>query len=56
MFAGNMQGRTQTMPLAILASFERDLGAALALSLLLLVFSSLVLLAFRALTPSGDAT
>ena len=32
-FAGNLQGRTQTMPLAVYLELERDRGAAIALSL-----------------------
>jgi molybdate transport system permease protein len=43
MFAGNLMGRTQTMPLAIMTAMESDLGTALALSVLLLVGSLLVL-------------
>ena len=43
MFAGNLPGRTQTMPLAILTALESDLGSALALSALLLAGSALVL-------------
>jgi molybdate transport system permease protein len=43
LFAGNMVGRTQTMPLAIYMGFERDLGIVLALSLFLLIFSGLLL-------------
>lgn len=37
LFAGNLPGRTQTMPLAIYAAFERDLGAARATSLVLAI-------------------
>ena len=44
MFAGNLTGRTQTMPLAILSAMESDLGAALSLSVLLLIGSLTVLL------------
>jgi molybdate transport system permease protein len=44
MFAGNLTGRTQTMPLAILSAMESDLGAALSLSVLLLIGSLSVLL------------
>jgi molybdate transport system permease protein len=44
MFAGNLTGRTQTMPLAILSAMESDLGAALSLSVLLLIVSLTVLL------------
>jgi len=43
MFAGNFQGRTQTMPLAIYLGFEIDLELALTLSLILIIFSSLSL-------------
>jgi molybdate transport system permease protein len=49
LFAGNMAGRTQTMPLAIYLGFERDVGVALALSVLLLLVSTLLLLAIRRL-------
>ena len=47
MFAGNLPGRTQTMPLAILGALESDLGAALALSVVLVVISLAVLVAVR---------
>jgi molybdate transport system permease protein len=43
LFAGNLEGVTQTMPMAIYLGFERNLGVALALSTVL-VFVSLVLL------------
>lgn len=49
LFAGNMAGRTQTMPLAIYLGFERDVGVALALSVLLLLVSALLLLVLRRL-------
>jgi molybdate transport system permease protein len=49
LFAGNMAGRTQTMPLAIYLGFERDVGVALALSVLLLLVSALLLVALRRL-------
>lgn len=48
-FAGNLPGRTQTMPLAIYLGFELDLDVALTLSVILLGFSFLVLLAVRSL-------
>jgi molybdate transport system permease protein len=44
MFAGNLTGRTQTMPLAILSAMESDLGTAPSLSVLLLIGSITVLL------------
>ena len=43
MFAGNLTGRTQTMPLAIMTAMESSLGTALALSVLLLAMSVLAL-------------
>ncbi|NJM05056.1 molybdate ABC transporter permease subunit [Candidatus Gracilibacteria bacterium] len=38
-FAGNLPGRTQTMPLAIYLGFERDLDVALTLAVILLAIS-----------------
>lgn len=49
MFAGNLPGRTQTMPLAVMSAFESSLGAALALSVLMLAIALLVLLVARLL-------
>jgi molybdate transport system permease protein len=43
LFAGNLEGITQTMPLAIYLGFERNLGVAIALSMMLIVFSVAVL-------------
>lgn len=42
-FAGNREGATQTMPLAIFIGFESNLGIAVGLSFVLLVSSALVL-------------
>jgi molybdate transport system permease protein len=47
MFAGNLPGRTQTMPLAVYSTLETDLTGAIALALVLLVLSIGVLLAVR---------
>ena len=44
MFAGNLTGKTQTMPLAIMTAMERDLGEALALSVWLLAGAVLILI------------
>lgn len=49
MFAGNLAGRTRTMPLAIYTALESDLDAALGLALVLVAISFSVLLAMRAL-------
>lgn len=43
LFAGNLEGVTQTMPMAIYLGFERDLGIALALSVVLVIVSVLLL-------------
>ena len=47
LFAGNLQGITQTMPLAIYLGFEQNLNDALTLSLLLLFISFAVLFLVR---------
>lgn len=49
-FAGNLQGVTQTMPLAIYSALESDLDAAVALSVMVLAFSFVVILTARFLT------
>lgn len=49
LFAGNLEGVTQTMPMAIYLGFERNLGVALALSVVLIVVSVLLLLLTRKL-------
>jgi molybdate transport system permease protein len=43
LFAGNLEGVTQTMPMAIYLGFERNIGVALALSVVL-IFVSVILL------------
>jgi molybdate transport system permease protein len=43
MFAGNLEGKTQTMPLAIYLGFEQGLGVAIALSVMLVVVSIMLL-------------
>ncbi len=47
LFAGNLMGRTQTMPLAIYVSLESNRGAAVALSVILLAFSAVLLALLR---------
>lgn len=49
-FAGNFQGVTQTIPLAIFSELERDFDAAVALSVLVLGFSFAVILVARFLS------
>jgi len=49
-FAGNFRGITQTIPLAIYSEFQRNIDAAVALSVLVLGFAFTVILAVRHLT------
>lgn len=49
LFAGNLMGRTQTMPLAIYVGLESDRGVAIALSLILLAVSAVLLAVLRKL-------
>jgi molybdate transport system permease protein len=51
MFAGSLQGLTQTLPLAVYAEFDRDFELALAIGGLLVAVSALVLLAVKVLVP-----
>ena len=44
LFAGNLEGVTQTMPMAIYLGFERNLGVALALSVVLILVSVFLLM------------
>jgi molybdate transport system permease protein len=46
-FAGNLAGRTQTLPLAVYQARESDPGGAVLLSLILVVLSLAVLIALR---------
>ncbi|MGH1492201.1 MAG: ABC transporter permease [Acidimicrobiales bacterium] len=46
-FAGNLQGRTQTLPLAVFVSLGADRDTALAISLLLVAVSLVVLVSMR---------
>ena len=49
-FAGSFRGITQTIPLAIFAEFQGDIDAAVALSVLVLGFAFVVILAVKYLT------
>lgn len=57
LFAGSLQGRTQTMPLLIYNIFERDLDAAIWTGLTLIALALLALLVSQSLghNPTGDA-
>jgi molybdate transport system permease protein len=47
MFAGSLQGLTQTLPLAIYAEFNRNFDVALTISALLVVISAMILFAIK---------
>ena len=55
LFAGNLSGRTQTMPLAILTALESDVQLAVVFSLVLAAMGALVLVGLR-LAPSAWAS
>lgn len=46
-FAGNLQGRTQTLPLAVFVALESNRSAAIAISLIMVVVSLAVLMVLR---------
>src|SRR6478735_1726474 len=54
MFAGNLSGRTQTLPLAIYAALESDLGTARVLSALLVGLAFALLLGVRSWLNGGS--
>lgn len=57
-FAGNYEGRTQTMPLAVISAFEGSslgVAGAIALSLILLATAVIVLVVFRFVTERPAA-
>jgi molybdate transport system permease protein len=54
LFAGNLEGVTQTMPMAIYLGFERNLGIALALSVVLVIISVLLLMLIKRLEKPDE--
>jgi molybdate transport system permease protein len=54
LFAGNLEGVTQTMPMAIYLGFERSLGVAIVLSVALIGLSVILLSAIRKLERQED--
>jgi molybdate transport system permease protein len=48
-FAGSLQGVTQTLPLAIYAQFELDFDSAVAMSVLFVLFGAAILLALKSI-------
>lgn len=55
MFAGNLEGRTQTLPLAIYTALESDMRAAQALSIVLVVVAFALLVLVRATLKRATA-
>lgn len=55
LFAGSLQGRTQTMPLLIYNAFEQDLDAAIWTGLLLVGIALLALLIARSFSRKADS-
>jgi molybdate transport system permease protein len=53
LFAGNLEGTTQTMPLAIYIGFEQNIKIALVLSVLLLAVSLVFMALLRKLEESN---
>jgi molybdate transport system permease protein len=56
MFAGNIQGKTQTMPLAIYTGLQSDITASVALSVILLAISFTVIAVVRGLSRRAART
>lgn len=54
MFAGNFQGTTQTMPLAIYTTMQSDMNVAVALAIVLVVFSFSVILTVKYISGRGE--
>jgi molybdate transport system permease protein len=54
LFAGNLEGVTQTMPMAIYLGFERNIGVALALSVALIFVSVILLMITKKLEKHDD--
>ncbi len=50
MFAGNFQGRTQTMPLAIYTAMQGDLDVSLCIAIILVAISFVVIVLVKILT------
>ena len=55
LFAGNFQGTTQTMPLAIYTIMQSDMDASIALSVILVIISFMVIATIKLLTGKARA-
>jgi molybdate transport system permease protein len=56
MFAGNLPGRTQTLPLAVMTAMESNLETALALALVSLIAAGAALVLAKLALGAGEAT
>ena len=54
LFAGNLQGRTQTMPLLVYSVFERDISAAIWTGLILIILAMIALFLSQWLAQTQD--
>ena len=54
LFAGNLEGRTQTLTLLVYASFERDIDAAIWTAVILLGIAAVAMILVRILLDSGE--
>jgi molybdate transport system permease protein len=55
LFAGSLQGTTQTLPLAVYALFDANLGQAIAIGVLLIILAAAILLASKLLMHSWSS-
>ncbi|WP_321504278.1 ABC transporter permease [uncultured Methanoregula sp.] len=55
MFAGNLQGKTQTMPLAIYGAMQGSMEVSLVLAVMLVIISFAVIIAVKILTEKEEA-
>ncbi|MGL5243779.1 MAG: ABC transporter permease [Sarcina sp.] len=56
MFAGNITGKTQTLPLAIYIAMENDIYVALAIAAILIIICVVVLMSVKVLSKKGSVT
>jgi len=54
MFAGNLEGKTQTLPLAIYTAFQTDIGAAQAISIILVLVAFALLLLVKVFMKKAE--
>ena len=54
LFAGNLQGKTQTMPLLVYSIFERDIDAAIWTGLVLIVLAMIALFLSQSFARAQD--